>query len=193
MTIRKIEKEDLLKVVEVHKDSFKGFFLTGLGDHFLRVYYDCVRKDNNAVLLGFFEEEQLMGFCAAATVAKGFNSSLVKKNLLQFLFISLRLFFIRTSALIRLLKNFSKTDSNEEDEGNYGELLSIGVSKESQGLGIGKKLLLELEKEMKLKDVSMLSLTTDYENNQKTINFYKDLGYEVYYEFIAYPNRKMYR
>jgi hypothetical protein len=38
-----------------------------------------------------------------------------------------------------------------------------------------------------------MSLTTDFYNNIKTIEFYKGLGYNIYYDFIAYPNRKMYR
>jgi hypothetical protein len=42
MEIKKIDKEDMPGVVEAHKDSFKGFFLTELGDHFLTVYYDCI-------------------------------------------------------------------------------------------------------------------------------------------------------
>jgi len=29
--------------------------------------------------------------------------------------------------------------------------------------------------------------------NNKVIEFYKGLGYNDYYEFIAYPNRKMYK
>ena len=38
-----------------------------------------------------------------------------------------------------------------------------------------------------------ISLTTDYYNNEKTIAFYKKMGYAVLYEFVTYPNRKMYR
>ena len=50
MEVKKIEKKDLAKVVEVHKDSFKGFFLTELGDRFLALYYNCVRTDENGIL-----------------------------------------------------------------------------------------------------------------------------------------------
>ncbi len=80
-----------------------------------------------------------------------------------------------------------------KDDGYYAELLSIGVSVKWQGQGIGKKLLIQLENEMKLQGCSSLSLTTDYNDNEKAIQFYKGLGYAVYYDFITYPNRKMYR
>lgn len=193
MEIRKILKEDLDEVVEVHKNSFEGFFLTELGDHFLAVYYDCVRKDERGLLIGFYDEGQLFGFCAATTLSRGFNTHLVKKNIFRFSMTGVRLLLTRIPSLIRLFKNFSKTNSTLKDTGDYAELLSIGVSDKKQGQGIGKKLLIQLENEMRLKGCSDLSLTTDYNDNEKAIQFYKGLGYTIYYDFITYPNRKMYR
>ena len=193
MEIKKIGREELPAVVEVHKDSFKGFFLTELGDHFLTVYYDCVRKNEQGLLIGLYEENQLCGFFAATTLIKGFNKQLIKKNFLRFSLIGLRLLFTQMSSLVRLFKNFTKTSQEVEDNGEYAELLSIGVPVNKQGQGIGKKLLIQFENEMRLKGCSSLSLTTDYNNNEKAIQFYKGLGYTVYYDFITYPNRKMYR
>ena len=39
MEIKNIEKVEIINVVEVHKNSFKDFFLTTLGDKFLYLYY----------------------------------------------------------------------------------------------------------------------------------------------------------
>lgn len=193
MKIKTIPKNDLEEVVRVHKNSFQGFFLTELGDHFLKVYYDCVRKDERGILLGFYEDDQLFGFCAATTLSKGFNAYLVKANFARFSMIAFRLLFTKMPALIRLVKNFTKNNPDVGDDGEYAELLSIGVSDEKQGQGIGKKLLIQLEKKMQLEGCSKLSLTTDYKDNEKAIRFYNGLGYEILYDFIAYPNRKMYR
>lgn len=188
-----IHKKDLIEVIKVHKASFKGFFLTELGDHFLRVYYNCVRKDNRGILLGLYKNEELIGFCAATVLSKGFNKHLVKNNFLQFSLIGLWLLFTRTSSLIRLLRNFNKSNSVYADDGIYAELLSIGVSAKQQGQGVGKKLLLKLENEMNQKGCRYLSLTTDFYDNESTLNFYNALGYKIMYDFIAYPNRRMYR
>jgi len=193
MEIRKILKQEIDAVVDVHKNSFQGFFLTLLGDEFLKVYYDSIRKDRNALLVGFFEEDVLSGFYAACLISKGFNKNLVKQNVLKFLMLGIRLMFTKPISLIRLIKNLSKSDLNVNDKGDYAELLSIGVSQKKQGKGIGKELLIQLEKELKQKGCSEISLTTDYYNNEKTIQFYKGIGYDIYYEFMAYPNRKMYR
>lgn len=102
----------------------------------------------------------------------------------------LRLLFTNPAALVRLIKNFTKKSDEVEDDENYGELYSIAVSAEAQGKGIGKSLLAETEKQM---GIEKLSLTTDYYDNESTIAFYKKCGYEVLYEFTAYPNRRVLR
>lgn len=193
MEIKNIEKCNISNLVEVHKDSFNGFFLTELGDDFLMTYYNSLRTDSKAVLLGIFDGDNLLGFCAATSLSKGYNSCLVKSNFLTYLIVGTRILFSKPAAILRLVRNFSKSNSTIEDNGEYAELLSIGVSSNMQGFGIGKKLLLELEVELSKKGCVDLSLTTDFYNNEKTIKFYEGLGYKIYYDFIAYPNRKMYR
>jgi ribosomal protein S18 acetylase RimI-like enzyme len=193
MNIKAVPEKDINELVKVHKASLRDFFLTELGDHFLKVYYDCVRRDKRGLLIGFYEDEELYGFAAATTLSKSFNRNLILENFFKFSFIGIELLFTKTSALIRLFKNFSKTNASANDKGEYAELLSIGVSDKRQGKGIGKKLLLELEETLKAKGCAQLSLTTDFYDNEKAIGFYKSLAYEVFYDFIAYPNRKMYR
>lgn len=193
MEIKIVSKEDINQVVNVHNSSFKNFFLTELGDHFLAVYYNCVRKDKKGILLGFYEDGTLYGFAAATTVSKSFNTHLILENSFQFSVIAVRLLFTKFSALVRLYKNFTKKSASIKDKGEYAELLSIGVSDKKQGQGIGKKLLLKLEETLKDKGCAQLSLTTDFHDNEKTIGFYNSLGYEIFYHFIAYPDRKMYR
>lgn len=183
----------LKDVVDIHNSAFKDFFLTQLGDNFLKLYYSSLLKNKKGILLGCFDNDKLCGFCAATTLSKGFNIRLIKDNLKAYSFVGARLFLTKPRALIRLVKNFTKSDSTVEDSGNYAELLSIGVNSRMQGGGVGKKLLLELERIMIEKEIKQLSLTTDYYNNDKGIGFYKSLGYEIMYEFTAYPDRKMYR
>src|SRR5665213_1495060 len=99
MEIKIVIKDDIPQVVEVHKASFHGFFLTELGDHFLKVYYDCVRKDSKGVLLGFYDGGKLYGFAAATTRSNGFNKHLIKGNLGKFSLFGIRLLFTKIPAL----------------------------------------------------------------------------------------------
>lgn len=108
------------------------------------------------------------------------------------MFQGLIILFSKPKAIIRLVNNLEKnTDKN--DNGNYAELLSIGVLPDYNGQGIGKELIKKFEEEAKNKGCSEMALTTDFDKNSKVLEFYKSTGYEIYYEFITYPDRKMYK
>ena len=191
--IRKPDIEEIYAISEIHLEAFKGFFLSDLGLNFLIIYYNALRKNRRGVLLGYYHNNELLGFCAATTLSSGFNSYLVKGDFFSFAKIGLLLLFTKPKALIRLMKNFTKSDPSVKDNGNYAELLSIAVSPSSQGKGAGKKLLIALEEYLRRKNISALSLTTDFYENEQALNFYKGMGYEKMYDFIAYPDRRMYR
>ena len=193
MDSRILDRDEIWALTDIHLEAFKGFFLSGLGKNFLFTYYNAVRENDRGILLGCFEDEQLLGFCAATTLSSGFNSYLIKKDFIEFSRIGIKLLFSKPKGLIRLFKNFTKSNPSVSDEGNYAELLSIGVSPTTQGKGVGKLLLSDLENILREKGIKQLSLTTDFHDNDKTLKFYKSLNYEVMYDFIAYPNRRMYR
>ena len=159
--------------MSIHKNAFKGFFLTSLGDSFLSVYYSCFIKSNETVILCAEEDGKLLGFSAATKVYKGFNGRMIKENALKFMMVGLRLLFTNPPALVRLAKNFTKKSDEVEDDENYGELYSIGVNSNAQGKGVGKALLAETEL---LMGIEKLSLTTDYYNNESTVTFYQKCG-----------------
>ncbi len=183
------------KVVELHELAFKGFFLTELGTSFLNQYYKSVIQSEKALNLGVFDENsKLLGFAITAKNSKGFNKSIIKQNFLGFLGIAFKLLILKPKAIYRLFINLEKKSPDiKDDKGNYSELLSIATHPNKQGLGIGKKLLIETEKQLKSEGYDKLALTTDYHNNIDVIRFYEKSGYSIYYDFITYPTRKMYK
>lgn len=193
MNIRKATVNDVDTIVKIHLDAFKGFFLTSLGAQFLKFYYSCFIKSNETVTVVAEENGVIYGFSASTKVCKGFNSRLIKSNLFAFAILSLKMLFTTPKSLLRLVKNLTKKDESVEDDEDYAELYSIGVSKAAQGKGVGKLLLAESERVMKAEGVQRVSLTTDFYNNEQAVGFYHSMGYETLYEFITYPNRKMYR
>lgn len=193
IAIRKATRNDIEAIVRVHEAAFPDFFLTKLGTSFLRLYYNSVMNHKDGVLLACKMDGILIGLCAGTVLSAGFNSKLIKANIIKFGIESMKILFTKPKALIHLIKNMSKEDSSAGDDGNYAELLSIAVDPKVQRSGAGKAMLLELEKVIKEKGGERLSLTTDYEDNEKAIGFYKSLGYEPWYDFVTYPNRRMYR
>lgn len=193
IAIEKANSNDIDTVVKVHESAFPKFFLTQLGAAFLRIYYKSVMNHKDGVLLVCRMDGQTIGLCAGTVLSAGFNTSLIKSNLFQFGWESVKILFTKPKCLIHLMKNMSKEDSSVGDDGKYAELLSIAVDPKVQRSGAGKAMLLELEKVLKEKGGERLSLTTDYEDNDKAVGFYESLGYESWYDFVTYPNRRMYR
>lgn len=193
MEIRLINKEEIAGVVNVHLKAFEGFFLSDLGGSFLKTYYDSIRKNDRGILLGSFENERLIGFCAGTSLSDGFNAYLIRRNFLQFSITGITLLFSKPRALYRLYKNLKKTGTSITDSGNYAELLSIGIDPNFQGKGVGKRLLIQLELMLAKQGQNQISLTTDLHNNENSLQFYKSLDYDILYDFVAWPNRKMYR
>lgn len=193
MIIRKATSNDIKAIVEVHCSAFKGFFLTELGKGFLQLYYSSYFKENTAVLLVAETNSEIVGFSSATSLSAGFNTRLVKKNFFKYAIKGCIIALTNPKALINLSKNWNHRDSSIVDNGNYAELMSIAVSPNTQGGGIGKQLIQKTEEEIKVLRANRFSLTTDYFDNESTIAFYKKCGYKIMYEFTAYPKRKMLR
>ena len=181
------------EVVDVHLSAFPNFFLSTLGTGFLRTYYRCFVEHKNGNLIVATMDDKVVAFAAATSECRGFNTSLLKKNLFAFGCRFLVLLFTKPMAIVHLANNMTKTSEEVEDNEDYAELYSIGTIAVVQGKGIGTKLMERLEVRLKKQGVEKVSLTTDYVDNDATLSFYKKNGYEVLYEFLTYPNRKMYR
>lgn len=193
MNIRKATQADVDSIVKIHIDAFDGFFLATLGTLFLKFYYTCFINNAQTVTMIAEEGGIILGFSASTKVCKNFNRRLIGGNFFVFCILSIKLLCSSPRSLIRLMKNLTKKGCDFEDNEEYAELYSIGINKNAQGRGIGKKLLSSLEQVMKEEGVQRLSLTTDFYNNESSVGFYHSMGYEILYEFVTYPNRKMYR
>lgn len=193
-SIRKATLEDIDGIVKIHQEAFKDFFLTSLGVPFLKLYYSTFVNSNDGVVYCALKDKTIVGFSATSYVSHGFNSKLIKHNLFKYGCVALKLLFSQPKAVLRLMKNLDKEskDSTIVDDGLYAELYSIAVGPDCQGEGIGKFLLTATEADVKDHN-SVISLTTDYYDNDKTVAFYRALGYKEFYDFTTYPNRRMWR
>ena len=139
--IRKANTSDVDSIVAIHNQAFSDFFLTTLGNRFLRLYYNCMCNCKDAITLCAIDEGTLVGFSSTAVKSAGFNTRLIKQNIGSFAMEAIKLLLTRPTALIRLVNNFTKKGSDVEDNGDYAELFSIGVSPICQGKGVGSLLL----------------------------------------------------
>lgn len=191
-SIRNARLEDVEKIVSIHLEAFKGFFLTQLGESFLRLYYSSFLQNPQGVVLCALIGDEVVGFSACSTHSRGFNQSLIKSRPFCFLWEGFKTLVFSPKSVIRLLLNLNKGGKTMDDSGQYAELFSLAVNPRFQNQGIGGQLLKATEKQ--ISDCNrQISLTTDFYDNDDVINFYHNMGYSDLYYFTSYPNRKMIR
>ena len=189
MKVRKATGKDIGTVVEIHMERFWSFFLTSLGKSFLKVFYKAFLK-NPGILLVLEDGGQIRGFAAGSRDNRGFFKKLLMNNLFGFAISGVRILITNPLALKRIAQNAGKAEDNKLI---FAELLSIATLENKKGYG--KILLGEFEKEVARENTANLpvSLTTDYDNNERAVQFYRDNGFEIYEIFESYQKRKMYR
>ena len=189
MNVRKATSKDINSIVEIHMERFSSFFLTTLGKSFLKVFYRAFLK-NPGVLLVLEDEGSVKGFAAGSRDNRSFFKKLLKNNLFEFGMSGVRIFFTNPAALKRMATNAGRSEKNNLI---FAELLSIATLKNKKGYG--KILLDEFEKEIakENKENLPISLTTDFDENDKAVQFYKDCDYKIQEIFESYQGRKMYR
>lgn len=193
MIYKIMQKNEHQNLADIHLDTFYGFFLSSLGKCFLNAYYNAaINSDESIAVCAIDDNLQIQGFGTGCILSKGFHKRLLLNNLRTFMYPGLKILFSNFNALIRLARNLDKIYS-QNDDGNYAELISIGVSNQYKRLGVGKELIKIFEEEAKKKGCKKIALTTDYNNNDEVITFYLHCGYKVFYEFTAYPKRRMYK
>lgn len=193
MNYKVIQKNEYPYLVDIHLDAFHGFFLSLLGKRFLNSYYKAALSSDDTISVCAMDDlGQIQGFGTGCTQSRGFHKRLIMHNFFTFFYEGMIILFSNPKTFIRLVMNLDKI-SNKNDDGNYAELISIGVSHICKGLGVGKTLIKKFEEEAKRRGSKKITLTTDYYNNTEVISFYMKSGYKVFYEFTAYPKRRMYK
>ena len=189
--IEKVKPDYISEITIIHLKSFKDFFLSSLGSSFLKLYYSsCIKSKKCIALCAIDNEGKILGFAFGSKHSKGFHKEVIIKNVIPFFIKGCLILFSRPKAILRIYKNTNKSKS-QNDDGNYAELLSIGVLPEEKGRGIGKLLLHEFEKKITNENVNKITLTTDANENESVLRFYKSSGYKEFYTFITYPKRTM--
>jgi ribosomal protein S18 acetylase RimI-like enzyme len=194
--IRKANVKDANELALLHLQIFNNFFMSSLGHGFLKSYYKTALKFSNTICLVSIDgNDNIQGFVLGRVRTKGYLKKLLIRGLPTFLMQGIILIFTNPKALLRLAKNLEKKDRKSyfKDKQDYSEIGLIGVKPELKGRGIGHQLLTVFEEEVKEQGAKKLSLTTDYFNNEHTLKVYKAWGFKIYYDFISYPNRRMYR
>ena len=192
--IRKLEQKDkaaVEQVVQIHLDTFQGFFLTFMGRGFLRQLYRSYCDHAQSGLLGAFDEAgELQGFLAYSSQLGGLYKYMIKKRLIAFAWYAFGAFLRKPKVFMRLVRAFLKPGESRREEA-YVELASIGVVPSAKGMGIGSLLIDDLKQRVDFSEFAYINLETDAADNEAANGFYKKNGFVLHRSFQTHEGRQM--
>ena len=194
MEIKKVEstEKDILKeIVDIHLETFEGFFLTFMGKGFLRQMYASYTKHSESDVFVALEEGRVIGFLAYSYNMSGLYKYMIKHRLIQFAWYSLGAFFRRPRVFMRLVRAFLKPSESKREE-KYVELASIGVRPDAKSKGVGSKLIDSLKCTVDFEEYAYITLETDALDNEIANRFYVKNGFKIEREYETREGRKMF-
>ena len=189
--IQKMKREHISRVVEIHLESFPGFFLTFLGSRFLSLYYEgiCTSPEGIAYVYSVAAGSPA-GFVAGTSNPRGFYSRLLSRDWIWFSLASLGAVIRKPSIVPRIARGLFHPSRNPTGKDVAG-LYSIGVLPSLQGTGAGRKLVTAFLEEARNRGSIKVFLTTDQEDNDAVNEFYRKMGFRVEREYITPEGRRM--
>lgn len=184
------DKELVDEVVEIHMETFPGFFLTFLGKGFLRQLYKGFIEHTKSDLILAVEDKKVIGFCAFSEDLSGFYKYLIKKRLVYFAWYAIGAFFRKPKILFRLLRAFTYSSESKRDV-SYIELSSIGVLPVEKNKGVGGALIKFMYELIDKEKFEYIKLETDRDNNEGANCFYKKCGFELAHSYETPEGRGM--
>ncbi len=180
-----------VEVVDVHMQSFTGFFLTFLGRGFLRqLYQGFIEHNRSGILAAVGDNNRIIGFLAYSEDLSGFYQYLIKKHLLAFSWYAFLGFLRNPRICFRLFGAFFYSREAKRQEA-YMELSSLGVLPDLEGAGVGSRLIEGLKKKAEGGKSQYIKLETDSVNNERVNQFYVKNGFILDHSYLTREGRKM--
>ena len=180
--IRRLTPAEAYPIAALHYRAFKGFFLTSLGEPFLRGFYKALLRHKNGIGFGAFLGNDLVGFAIGTQQNTGFYSAILKTNGLGLLVKALPKLIAQPQGVFRLIKSFGSKVAPAYQ--NVPMLLSICVDQTKESKGIGKNVLVAFEKELIKLAHDCLILSTDTHDNFYANQFYHKNNYTFVKSFF---------
>jgi ribosomal protein S18 acetylase RimI-like enzyme len=188
--LRPMCEKDLPAVVRVHLGSFTDFFLSSLGPVFLRELYAGTITDPSGIAIVADVKHAIGGFVTGTTAPAGFFKRLLRERWWRFAIACIMPTIRRPWIVLRLMRALNMHTKSRGGLAR-GVLLSLAVSPEAQGKGIGRALVKAFLKEAALRGVQRVELTTDATGNTPVNRFYRDLGFNHKRRFTTPEGRQM--
>jgi len=174
--IRKMESRDIASVSKLHSEALTIGFMSTLGEDFLGIIYEGVAASDQGVVYVSEEDSRVVGFVAGSTDTTRLFKEIYKKQLPR-LAGNLAFKTLRKPAIIR---NLMLSSRYPKLAGDFlpAELLSIAVSEDVRGKGIGTALVETLIEYFWKQGVDRFKVSVD-QRLSGADKFYENLGFKL--------------
>lgn len=181
--IRNIQKKDILQVAKLHKKNLPSF-LAEYSISFIEKFYNFQLNKESELLLGEFDESQLLGFVFGTNDVEKLYAEFIRLNRFYFYFETLKTLLLHPRYLVLFLK---KAVSKPNFTSNCKRQLVYIVVDPTQGKkGIGKNLVTALETAWN--GVDYYELEVESQNN--AYDFYLRNGFFLVHEYNNWVEKK---
>jgi GNAT superfamily N-acetyltransferase len=182
---------EIPRAVAIHRAAFPEFFLTFLGPDFLTLLYRFYVTGITEIAFAALYRDQIVGTLLGTTQPQKFYRRLAIKYAWRFALAALKPFLQRPAILPRLIRGLIYRGDHPDFEQGGALLASICVDVPSQHRGVGSALVIAFEREVLRRGAKFAYLATDRDQNEKTLLFYKRLGWMPTGEFATREGRAM--
>jgi ribosomal protein S18 acetylase RimI-like enzyme len=164
-------------VAELHRQGIGTGFLSSLGGMFMRQLYRAIPSCPAG--FGYAWEESdgsVLGFIACAeSTGKLYKQALLRRGILMAL--PLTRFLIRPSVIRRMIATL-RYPSQTGEELPAAEVLSIAVSQQARGKGVGKALMTAALEEFRRRGISKVKVAV-WAGNETANRFYERCEFAI--------------
>jgi ribosomal protein S18 acetylase RimI-like enzyme len=182
--------DHIKSVIDVHIQSFRGFFLTFLGRDFLSELYRGIITDSSGIAFVAISENCVVGFVAGTDQPAGFYERLIRRRWWRFGLYAFPVVLKKPSASFRLWRALSMPKIVTKEQ-SRGTLMSIAIMPGQQSKGIGQLLVKSFLEESIKRGLKKVDLLTDKLNNDSANSFYLRQGFNLLRSFTTPEGREM--
>lgn len=189
VSVRDMTASDVDAVVNVHTRAFPGYLLTHMGPGYLRHYYSAFLTDSKHYAMVAVVAGRVVGFVAGTTEGERLNARVYRPSIVTALVVATR--FITDPVLrkhllskrahitkmFRVLARRRSAPASAPVSKVSARLLSIGVSPDSQRMGIAQALVSGFNKRLSDDGIATVGLSVRHDN-PSGIAFYDRTGWD---------------
>lgn len=189
-TYHPLRRDDVRDAARLHRVAFPGFFLSQLGEGFLREFYGAFLDSGAVTVVARGDDGALLGVVVGHVAPDGFFRRLLVRRWYAFALHSLRLVIRHPRVVPRLFR--AVTYRGHVPQQPTGALLSsICTSERARGTGVGRELIDRWTTELVLRGGVAAFLTTDATGNDAVNAFYVRSGWRLTGTFTTPEGRSM--